>query len=84
MNIRHASKSPFDNAAPKSGREWLVIEDSAKNMVFASEEQRTRKGYIPRDVAEPLLGRKFSKTEWFTREESDLMRAHPEWRDTLP
>ena len=65
-------------------REWLVIEDSAKNMVFASDEQRTRKGYIPRDVVEPLLGRKIRSPEWFTAEEGRLMRAHPEWRDTLP
>lgn len=68
-------------------REWLVIESSFKRTVFASDEQRTAKpGYIPRDVAEPLLGRKIAtgnNYEWFTREEGDLMRNHPEWRDDL-
>lgn len=65
-------------------REWLVIEDSAKNMVFASEEQRTRKAYIPRDEAEKLLGRDLGGTVWFTREDGEKMRAHPEWRNTEP
>jgi hypothetical protein len=31
-------------------REWLVIEDSMRNSVFASDDTRNRKGYIPRDV----------------------------------
>lgn len=65
-------------------REWLVIESSAKNMVFSSEELRNRKGYIPRDVAEKLLGRALGGMVWFTREESAAMHAHPEWRDNLP
>jgi hypothetical protein len=65
-------------------REWLVIESSMKNGVFVSEEQRTRKAYIPRDVAEGLLGRKLDGTQWFTREEGQLMRAHPEWSDRAP
>ena len=67
-------------------REWLVIESSMKNAVFATEEQRKRKGYIPRDVAEKLLGRAIEdgRYEWFTREEGERMRAHPEWRDTQP
>lgn len=60
-------------------REYLVIESSRKNAVFATEEQRTSKGYIPRDVAERILGRTLDGTQWFTREESALMRAHPEW-----
>lgn len=65
-------------------REWLVIESSMKNAVFVSNEERERKDYIPRDVAEALLGRKLSGNVWFTREDSATMRAHPEWRDTPP
>lgn len=65
-------------------REWLVIESSTKNAVFVSDEMRKRKGYIPRDAAEQLLGRDLGGTQWFTREEADLMRGHPEWRDTDP
>ena len=64
-------------------REWLVIEDSMANAVFATEEQRTRKGYIPRDVAEGLLGRSMDGIQWFTAEEGRLLRAHPEWRRQL-
>lgn len=65
-------------------REWLVIEDSAKYMVFATDAQRNRKGYIPRDIAEKLLGREISGTTFFRRDEGEKMRAHPEWRDTEP
>ena len=64
-------------------REWLVIESSMKNAVFAPPEAQA-KSYIPRDVAEELLGRDLAGTVWFTREDSDAMRAHPEWRDTAP
>lgn len=64
-------------------REWLVIEDSRKRAVFAPPEAQ-RRGYIPRDVAEKLLGRSMSGTQWFSRDESAKMRAHPEWRDTEP
>jgi hypothetical protein len=64
-------------------REWLVIEKSWKNSVFAGKDANDC-GYIPRDVAEPLLGRVIEGTAWFTREEGDKMRAHPEWRDTEP
>lgn len=63
-------------------REWLVIESSGKNAVFADEAKRP--GYIPRDVAENLLGRDLGGTVWFTREESVQMRKHPQWRDTEP
>lgn len=68
-------------------REWLVIEDSGKNMVFASEEARTRKGYIPRDVVEGELGIRIEpdgRCTWFTREDGERMRAHHEWRDVEP
>ncbi len=67
-------------------REWLVIENSWKNAVFAPDDAKKPVGYIPRDVAEPLLGRKISTgsdVEWFSREDGDKMRAHPEWRDEL-
>lgn len=60
-------------------REWLVIEDSRKNGVFAPDESKTPVGFIPRDVAERILGRRMDGTQWFTREEGDLMRAQPEW-----
>lgn len=65
-------------------REWLVIEDSMKNGVFAPDDAKKPHGYIPRDAAEQLLGRDLGGMEWFTQEESDLMREHPEWRDTEP
>jgi hypothetical protein len=64
-------------------REWLVIESSMKNAVFAPPEA-SQKGYIPRDAAEQLLERDLGGTQWFSREESKAMRSHPEWRDTEP
>lgn len=64
-------------------REWLVIESSRKNTVFAGAEDKVPRGYIPRDVAEGLLGRELGGTVWFTREESEKMRGHPEWRVTM-
>lgn len=64
-------------------REWLVIESSMKNGVFAPADAQIPKGYIPRDVAEALLGRSLEGNQWFTREEGQLMRAHPEWTDRL-
>lgn len=64
-------------------REWLVIEDSRKNGVFAPDEAGKPKGFIPRDVAERVLGRRLEGTQWFTREESDLMRQQPEWTTDL-
>src|ERR1700753_2281875 len=67
-------------------REWLVIESTRGRSVFASDEDRDRKSYIPRDVAEELLGRDLGgdRCQWFTDKESQLMREHPEWRDSLP
>ena len=65
-------------------REWLVIEDSMANAVFATEAMRLAKGYIPRDVAEDLLNRDLSGGQWFTKDESALMRSQSEWRDTAP
>ena len=62
-------------------REWLIIEDSRKNGVFAPEGSDKPKGCIPRDVAEKLLGRSMEGTVWFSREESALMRAHPEYQE---
>jgi hypothetical protein len=65
-------------------REWLVIENSRKNSVFAPDSAKVPIGYIPRDTAEKLLGRDLSGTVWFTREDGERMRKHPEWRDTEP
>jgi hypothetical protein len=65
-------------------REWLVIESSYKNAVFAPEDSKVPKGYIPREAAEKLLGKDLSGMVWFTREESAKMREHPEWMETLP
>lgn len=45
-------------------REWLVIENSWKNAVFAPDEAKAPRGYIPRDVVEPLLGRSIDGTVW--------------------
>ena len=57
-------------------REWLVIESAYKHAVFAADDERERTGYIPRDVAEPLLGRDLGGTVWFTKEESAKMRYY--------
>lgn len=65
-------------------REWLVIENSRAYGVFAREDAKKILGYIPRDVAEPLLGRDLGRTVWFTKEEGEKMRAQPEWTDTEP
>ena len=64
----------------KQMREWLVIENSRAYSVFAPESIKKILGYIPRDVAEPLLGRKIESNVWFTREDGEKMRAHPEWK----
>lgn len=66
-------------------REYWVIEDSMRNGVFATEEMRQPKGYIPRSVGEKIIGRKTKKGEcvWFTKEQSAAMRAHPEFRTRL-
>lgn len=65
-------------------REWLVIEKSWKNSVWARDDDTPPMGYIPRDVVEPLLGRSMEGTIWFTADEGKAMRAHPEWRNTEP
>src|SRR5262245_39593217 len=65
-------------------REWLVIEKSWKCSVFATEEDQQPTGYIPRDAAEKLLGRDLGGTVWFTAEESERMRKHPEFTLELP
>ena len=63
-------------------REWLVIESSWARSMFADDKLPV--GYIPRDTAERLLGRDLGGTVWFTREESQQMRSHPEWREDEP
>lgn len=60
-------------------REWLVIENSRKNGVFAPDDAKKPLGYIPRDVAEPLLGRDLGGTVWFTKEEGERLRQCTEW-----
>lgn len=64
-------------------REWLVIESARNKAVFAPDSGYPP-GYIPRDVAEKLLGRDLGGRVWFRKDESDKMRAHPDWRDTEP
>lgn len=64
-------------------REYLVIESSRKNGVFASAEDQKPRGYIPREVAEKICGRSMTGTQWFTIEESEKMRNHPDWTTTL-
>lgn len=62
-------------------REWLVIESARKHAVFTDEPERSRKGYIPRDVVEGDLGIKIEpdgRHTWFSREQLDTMHAHPE------
>lgn len=67
-------------------REWLVIEDSRKNSIFAPDSTKQPMGYIPRDAAEQLLGRELvsDRVTWFTKEEGKKMRGHPEWRNDEP
>ncbi len=64
-------------------REWCEIEDSMSGGVFF-KRKRVR-GYIPRDVLENELGIDMSgRYTWFSREQSEVMHAHPEWRTELP
>jgi hypothetical protein len=65
-------------------REWLVIDSTYKNAVFRGDDAKKPRGYIPRDVAERLLGRDLGGTVWFTKDDSKRMREHPDWRDTEP
>jgi hypothetical protein len=65
-------------------REWLVIEDSRRAAVFSPPEAQRPKGFIPRDVAERVLRRDLGGAVWFTREDGEAMRAHPEWTETPP
>ena len=64
-------------------REWLVIEPSTNGAVF--HEQKPPTGYIPRTAVTAMgIRTKRGGCDWFTSEEMDRMRAHPEWRNTLP
>jgi hypothetical protein len=65
-------------------REWLVIESSDKNAVVSPDTAKSPRGYIPRDAAEKLLSRDLTGTVWFTKDESEKMRQHPEWSDREP
>lgn len=65
-------------------REWLVIENSRAYGVFAPDGMKKISGYIPRDVAEPLIGRRIEGNFWFTAEDGERMRAHPEWTEAEP
>lgn len=78
-----AAASPLPPWTERALREWLVIESSTKRAVFR-DDAKSPDHYIPRDVAEKLLGRDLGGLVWFTSEESEKMRAHPEWRDTEP
>ena len=62
-------------------REWYVIENSRNHTVFGTDEIH---GYIPRDVVEHELGIPHQKCMWFTREQSEAMRKHSEWRTDEP
>lgn len=82
--LQKAGFGKLDRLTSPAPREWLVIESSQKNAVFADPAIADKKGYIPRDVAEKLLGRDLGGNAWFTADDSQKMRAHPEWRDTDP
>lgn len=76
-----------ENAKPETTvgqREWLVIEDSRKHAVFIGDGDLRKPGYIPRDVAEQLLGRDLGGPTWFSAVDSAAMRAHPEWTEIEP
>jgi hypothetical protein len=66
-------------------REYWVIEDSRTGSVFGPGHGEVIKGYIPRTVGEKIIGRKTKKGEcvWFTKEETEAMRQHPEFRTQL-
>ncbi len=66
-------------------REYWVIEDSRKNAVFGLSEEEALRGYIPRSIGEKIIGRKTKKGEcvYFTKEQSEAMRKHPEFRTQL-
>jgi hypothetical protein len=61
--------------------EWLVIESSKKHAVFREPEDELPRGYIPRSVVEEMLGIDICDGQytWFTREQGERMRAHPDW-----
>ncbi len=63
-------------------REWYVIENSRNRTVFSGSDKIF--GYIPRDVVENELGIPHRDCMWFTRKQSEAMRAHPEWRTDEP
>ena len=71
-------------AAGAGRREWLVIGSSKANSVFASDADRKPRGYIPRDVAEVLLGRDLGGNVWFTEADGAALRGHPDWREDPP
>ena len=64
-------------------REWIVIESSRSRGVFSGPDDGIR-GYIPRYVAEQLLGRDLGGVVWFTAPDRAAMRTHPEWSDIEP
>jgi hypothetical protein len=74
----------MSEASAAAPREWFVIESSRKNGVFSSADDQKPMGYIPRDVAECIIGRDLAGTVWFTAAEGAVMRAHPEWKNELP
>jgi hypothetical protein len=66
-------------------REWLVIENSRAYSVFAPDNVPKVMGYIPRDVVEGELGIKVRDGyHWFSAQDGERMRAHPEWTDDEP
>lgn len=65
-------------------REWLVIENSWSRGIFATEADKLPSGFIPREAAEHVLGRSMEGAQWFSKEDGEKMRAHPEWRETEP
>jgi len=52
--------------------------------VFAPDDAKVPAGYIPRAAAEKLLGRDLGGTVWFSRDQSERMKNHPEWQDNEP
>jgi hypothetical protein len=57
--------------------DWLVIDAGMR--IAADPLSRGWKGYIPREVAEKICGRKIEGVMQLKRREVEPMRAQPEW-----
>lgn len=58
-------------------REWFVIENTRAYSVWASDDLPKIAGYIPREVAEEIVGHPITGDFWFTSEHDQKIFASP-------